>query len=546
MAASVVTKSGKALVSRQFVPMTRIRIEGLLAAFPKLVGGGGKQHTYVETENVRYVYQPLENGTMYLLLVTNKASNILEDLEVLRTLAKTLPEYCYQQVDEEGVSKAAFELIFAFDEVISAGHKENVTMSQIRTFMEMESHEEKLHKMIIQSKINDTKDVMKRKAMEIDKIKVEKKMERGGSSGGGFGGGGISGFQDKSDPFAGGMGGRQGSSGGFASDGGGFGGGASQNQGGFGGQSKGASDGYGEPRGPKGVAAKAGPKKGMVLGSKQKTNRFMDALRQEGESVEAEYGSKGEKQAQAAIPQVPTESVTIIVEEKLNVQLSKDGGLEGMEVQGTMMMEIQNEDDAFVKVKIESGKNEGYQFKTHPNIDKQLHANEGILGLKDPNRPFPCGSALGILKWRFQTKDESKVPITINCWPSVSGSDSFVSIEYEAADFMEYENVRIVIPIPSTREPPTVNSCDGDFHVDSRRNELVWSIDLIDDSNRNGSMEFVTPACDGELFFPVNVSFSARQTLCDVRIVGVSRTTDDTPVKYGGETKLTVEEYTVQ
>jgi len=58
-------------------------------------------------------------------------------------------------------------------------------------------------------------------------------------------------------------------------------------------------------------------------------------------------------------------------------------------------------------------------------------------------------------------------------------------------------------------------------------------------------MEFVTPACDGELFFPVQVNFSARSTLCDVKIVGVSRTTDDTPVKYGGETKLIVEEYTV-
>ena len=65
-----------ALVSRQFVPMTRIRIEGLLAAFPKLVGTG-KQHTYVETENVRYVYQPLDQGTMYLLLVTNETPNIL-------------------------------------------------------------------------------------------------------------------------------------------------------------------------------------------------------------------------------------------------------------------------------------------------------------------------------------------------------------------------------------------------------------------------------------------------------------------------------------
>ena len=47
------------LVSRQYVDMSRIRIEGLLAAFPKLVGSG-KQHTYVETENVRYIYQPME------------------------------------------------------------------------------------------------------------------------------------------------------------------------------------------------------------------------------------------------------------------------------------------------------------------------------------------------------------------------------------------------------------------------------------------------------------------------------------------------------
>ena len=85
LAASIVTKTGKgncflltawllvvrvrcalntfscntALVSRQYVDMSRIRIEGLLAAFPKLIGSG-RQHTYVETENVRYVYQPLE------------------------------------------------------------------------------------------------------------------------------------------------------------------------------------------------------------------------------------------------------------------------------------------------------------------------------------------------------------------------------------------------------------------------------------------------------------------------------------------------------
>lgn len=41
-------------MSRQFVEMTKARIEGLLAAFPKLMTGG-RQHTFVETESVRYI-----------------------------------------------------------------------------------------------------------------------------------------------------------------------------------------------------------------------------------------------------------------------------------------------------------------------------------------------------------------------------------------------------------------------------------------------------------------------------------------------------------
>lgn len=85
-----------------------------------------------------------------------------------------MPEYSLS-LDEEGICKTAFELIFAFDEVISLGHKENVTVAQVKQYCEMESHEEKLHKLVLQSKINETKDVMKRKASEIDKSKVSGK-----------------------------------------------------------------------------------------------------------------------------------------------------------------------------------------------------------------------------------------------------------------------------------------------------------------------------------------------------------------------------------
>ncbi|CAN8298131.1 unnamed protein product [Cochlearia groenlandica] len=509
LAASVVSKSGKVLVSRQYVDMSRIRIEGLLAAFPKLVGMG-KQHTYIETENVRYVYQPIE--ALFLLLVTTKQSNILEDLDTLRMLSKLVPEYS-MSLDEEGIGSAAFELIFAFDEVISLGHKESVTVAQVKQYCEMESHEEKLHKLVMQSKINDTKDVMKRKANEIDKSKIEKNradLKGGFSSMSSMGSGRLdSSFNDMS----------------ISSGGGG--------SGGFGGGS-----GFGmisdvEPMNTKAKdrsrsSVTAPPKSsGMKLGKSGK-NQLMESLKAEGEDIIEDV--KPTSQTRTAVA-APTDPFTLTVEEKLNVELRRDGGISSFDMQGTLSLQILNQDDGFVQVQIETGGNPEILFKTHPNINRELFNSESILGLKRPDQPFPTGQGgdgVGLLRWRMQRADESMVPLTISCWPSVSGNETYVSIEYEASSMFDLTNVIISVPLPALRDAPGVRQCDGDWRYDSRNSVLEWSILLIDNSNRSGSMEFVVPPVDSSVFFPISVQFAATTTFSGLKVTGMI------PLKDGG------------
>ena len=132
------------------------------------------QHTFIETDSVRYVYQPIED--LFLLLITNKASNIVEDLETLRLLSKLVPEVA-GGVSEDRVMDKMFELVFAFDEVLTTGgHRENITMTQIQTNLTMDSHEEKLHKMIEQSKIGSAKEEADRKAKAFREEKRQQKM----------------------------------------------------------------------------------------------------------------------------------------------------------------------------------------------------------------------------------------------------------------------------------------------------------------------------------------------------------------------------------
>lgn len=124
--------------------MPRSRIESLLTSFPKLMPANS-QHTSFETPDVRYVYQPLEE--LYILVITNKASNILQDIDTLHLFARVVSDMC-RSADEKEIHKNAFELLGAFDEIVSLGYREHVNLMQVRSVLEMESHEEKIQEII--------------------------------------------------------------------------------------------------------------------------------------------------------------------------------------------------------------------------------------------------------------------------------------------------------------------------------------------------------------------------------------------------------------
>lgn len=86
---------------------------------------------------------------------------------------------------------------------------------------------------------------------------------------------------------------------------------------------------------------KRGPSKGMQLGKAKKgANDFLDSLRAEGEIVQDDVGTDPSVSTGPVVPQVPTEPVSIVVEEKLRVVLNKNGGLEDMEINGTVFLQV--------------------------------------------------------------------------------------------------------------------------------------------------------------------------------------------------------------
>ncbi|KAL0273968.1 UNVERIFIED_CONTAM: hypothetical protein PYX00_006517 [Menopon gallinae] len=288
--------------------------------------------------------------------------------------------------------------------------------------------------------------------------------------------------------------------------------------------------------------------KAMKLGSKSKdVESFVDQLKNEGEIVQAPMLKKSNViSGKLPPPMENVEDVHLRQEERLSLKVGRDGGVQSLELHGLVTLRIADERWGRIRVQLENKDERGIQLQTHPNVDKELFKLKSQIGLKNPLKPFPLHTDVGVLKWRYQTQDETSIPLTFNCWPSENADGGCdVNIEYELEhEHMELNDVSIVIPLP-LGSSPVVSECYGDYCYDARKNILLWTLPIIDSSVKSGFLEFSVPSSVPSDFFPLNISFTSKTSYADLKITDVQLVEDGTPVKHSIETVFMVEKYEI-
>ena len=85
------------------------------------------------------------------------------------------------------------------------------------------------------------------------------------------------------------------------------------------------------------------------------------------------------------------ENVSIVIDEKLDIRMTRDGAVDNMEVKGMLSLTINNPEFGRCALKLKRGDTSGYQFQNHPNINKPLFMSDAVLALKNTDREFPIG-----------------------------------------------------------------------------------------------------------------------------------------------------------
>jgi hypothetical protein len=125
---------------------------------------------------------------------------------------------------------------------------------------------------------------------------------------------------------------------------------------------------------------------------------------------------------------------SIEVVEVVSATVENDGGLQSpLDVRGDLTLTIDDPAAARVLIHVApAAEHKSFTFKAHPNINRDRWTKERVVAPKG-DKAFPAGTALNVLKWRWQTSDEGSLPLTVSCWPT-PGGDGTTAVTLEVYD----------------------------------------------------------------------------------------------------------------
>lgn len=210
------------------------------------------------------------------------------------------------------------------------------------------------------------------------------------------------------------------------------------------------------------------------------------------------------------------DAIHVTVSEAITAKLSREGAVNSISVSGDLTLRVSDPSLTKIKLALKAVASHGAQFRTHPNVDRNLFNSSKTIQMSNTARGFPVNNAVGVLRWRATPKadDPSACPITFTVWINKDSDKFNITIEYELTGGSALQDVSVTIPYQGSE--PVVSSFDASYEV--LGDSLEWNVGNVDEENPNGAFEFEAETVDENDFFPMAVRFNKAEPYIDVDV----------------------------
>ena len=486
----IVNASGRLLYFRNYAGLSQFLLEdfayGLQTSVLK-----NDQHIFATHGAHRLVYLPIE--TCLLVLVTELASNIIEDVESIGRIKEAVTGLMEGEINEESVFDRYVDLTMAFDEMISLKARTLFTTSQISTLLSLESANENMQKKILQEKANEAMKKNQAQMKQLERSQKVKEMIREE----------VSEIDRQIKEMSGDM--------------------------------------------PDTPQFEPQPMSRPMPSVAQKTNIQLGGMKKK------IHSERKKSEVQESVTQVQEEKpkfnplddeVRILLEERISGILNSSGEVQKFELKGALAIFIENDAVNRIELHTEGSDNKGFVMRLPPNYDKSLWS-QGLLKLKPKSAAVAKHTVVETLKYSLATPLTTETsPFKINFW--FSGTQFSCELEFNSSQnlFKSLQNVEVHFSKLAALDFEVSEAENSETVTNSQI--LTWRIPQLNRSQATASLivDFEQQV-DENSVLPATLDLSCDSTLLDLKLHKVCEE-DGREVKFGFKRTLGAKDFSIE